>query len=490
MSSWRAPARLAGALDALAGLALAILSAEAITRLAAAQVGVGLALLGAALVGRGALATADEVFAAAARRSLRRRWRQRLSALVAAPSPEGQRARGDLALAVDQVADAPALDALASAARVALVGLVVVAWAGGWLAALIVVALMGVAVPLYQRAGVRASALAAQYQERRATLEARQLELLHHSVELRGLGAVDYGADEIAALSDSEHSLALRALRVALGSSLVTEFLSGVSVGLVAMVVGFALLDRRTSLAHALIAVLVTSDLFAHVRRFGVEFHRRDDTRAALARLEALASVEPGARPPDDALLTADALVTDADPHPLTLRVAPGDRVLVSGPSGAGKTTLLHTLVGWRAARGGRGAHTDRAIGYVSADSPLVSGTLWENLTLGRALDEARVRRLLDDLGLDDARFADLARPLLADGRGLSSGERVRLVVARALLADAALVILDDVAGVLDEVSRVRLRDVLAAHGEIAIVEATVDTPVLGAVDQRVTVRA
>ncbi len=490
MSAWRTPARLVGALDALAGLALAVLSAEAVTRLAAARVAVGLALLGAALVGRWLLASADEAFAAAARRSLRRRWRLRLSEHVAAPAPEGLRARGDLALAVDQVADAPALDALASAARVTLVGLVVIAWAGGWLAVLIVVALMGLAVPLYQRAGVRTSALATQYQERRATLEERQLELLHHSVELRGLGAVDYGADEIAALSDSEHSLALRALRVALGSSLVTEFLSGVSVGLVAMVVGFALLDRRTSLAHALIAVLVTSDLFAHVRRFGVEFHRRDDARAAQARLEALTSLEPTASGPGETLLSADALVTAADPRPLTLRVAPGERVLVSGPSGAGKTTLLHTLVGWRAACGGSGARTDRAIGYVSAESPLVSGSLWENLTLGRPLDESRVRRLLDDLGLDDARFADLAQPLLADGRGLSSGERVRLVVARALLADAALLILDDVAGVLDEPSRQRLRAVLDASAALAVVEATVDTPVLGAVDQRVTVSA
>jgi ATP-binding cassette, subfamily C, bacterial CydD len=94
---------------------------------------------------------------------------------------------------------------------------------------------------------------------------------------------VEYGANEIAAISDSEHAIAMRAIRVALESSLVTEFLSGVSIGLVAMVVGFALLGGRITLEHALIAVLVTSEIFTHVRRYGVEFHRREDSERSLA---------------------------------------------------------------------------------------------------------------------------------------------------------------------------------------------------------------
>ena len=111
---------------------------------------------------------------------------------------------------------------------------------------------------------------------------------MHHTTELRALGAVELGANEIAAISDSEHAMAIRAIRVALESSLVTEFLSGVSIGLVAMVVGFALLGGRVSLEHALIAVLVTGEIFTHVRRYGVEFHRREDaerSRELLARL-------------------------------------------------------------------------------------------------------------------------------------------------------------------------------------------------------------
>ena len=92
----------------------------------------------------------------------------------------------------------------------------------------------------------------------------------------------------------------------------------------------------------------------------------------------------------------------------------------MSGPSGSGKTTLLATLVGWRAARAGDVACGARRVGMVSAESALLSATLRENLTLGRDVDPSRVRRLLEELGLDGPRFADLEVTLLADGRGLS----------------------------------------------------------------------
>lgn len=360
-------------------------------------------------------------------------------------------------------------------------------WAAGWLSTLITVVLMGLAVPLYQRAGRRSEALAGDYQQRRATLESRQLELLTHSSELRALGAVSYGADEIAAISDSEHSIAMRAIRVALESSLVTEFLSGVSIGLVAMVVGFRLLEGSLSLEHALVAVLVTSEIFVHVRRFGVEFHRREDAHKSLALLGETTST--GAVPCEEILL-ADHLVTEAGEASYQFRVRPGERVLITGPSGSGKTTLLHTLLGWRDARSGRCARTDAAIGYVSVESTLVAGSLYDNLSLGRAIEPETIHSLLESLGLRGQRFSDLGTHLLADGRGLSTGEKVRLALARCVLASPSLLVLDDIAGVMDEHARRHLREFLARLTDMAIVEATVDTPLLDSTHQRIEVRA
>ena len=70
-------------------------------------------------------------------------------------------------------------------------GRLAAAWSSRWRCS-------ALAAPLYQRAGARSDAMAQQYQDRRATLEARQLEILQHAPELRALGAVTYGANEIA----------------------------------------------------------------------------------------------------------------------------------------------------------------------------------------------------------------------------------------------------------------------------------------------------
>ena len=481
--TFRARARLLGTVLTLAGFAVAVLTASAVTELARGRVDAGLELLVASLAARWFVNLANNEFSDFSSRVIRHHWRRQLSHHWRSPLREGERGRGDLALAVERVSHAPALELLGTSARVAALGLVIVFWSAGWLPTLIVVALLLLAIPLYQRSGNRSSTLVGEFHQRRALLESRQLELLHHATELRALGAVAYGADEIAAISDSEHTIALRAIRVALESSLVTEFLSGVSIGLVAMVVGFALLGGRITLLHALIAVLVTNELFGHIRRYGVEFHRREDADLSLELLNSRTPLL--AAPARSVLLLAEDLITEASAHAVSLRIAPSSRFLITGPSGSGKTTLLHTLVGWREAVSGHVQRSGEPLGYVSVESTLFSGSIWDNVTLGVDFDTDVVRRLLVRLGLDSSRFMDLSASLLHDGRGLSEGERVRLVLVRALLAEPALLVLDDVAGVLDSDSRNRVAAVLESLPSLAVLEATVDTPILGnAADQ------
>ncbi len=477
-------ARLLGALNALVALAANVVLAVALTDLAKARVANGLTLLAVVVVVRWALASGLREWADHEAAVIRHRWRRDLPDHLTHPRLEHERARGDLALAIEQAAEAPMLEVFSSAARVAMLGLALVWWAGGWLSVTISVALLLAAVPLYVRAGRRSESMAAQYDRRRAMLEARQLEVLRHGPELRALGAVSYGANEIGAISDSEHAIALSAIRVALQSSLVTEFLSGVSIGLVAMVVGFALLRGGISLEYALIAVLATSEVFLQVRRFGVEFHRRDDATRALALLRDVAA--PATPRGVGELLRADNVVTSAQARTVSFDLRPGERLLISGPSGSGKTTLLATLLGWRAPVSGSVALAERPVGFVSVDSALLSGTLRENLSLGVPVSDERVRKLLEACGLEGPRFADLDAELLSDGAGTSTGERVRLVLVRALLCDPVLVVLDDVGGVLDVRARACVREVLAAAA-FAVVEASVDHPVLENFDQHVT---
>jgi ATP-binding cassette subfamily C protein CydD len=482
----RVRARLLGAINAVASLACAMLLALAIDRIARGHFPSGLWLLFGVLVARWLLTTIVATWGEHAGDVIADQWRRTLPSHFDRPRRERDRSRGELALAIDQASHEPSLDLLATSAAVSLVGLVVVLWAAGWQGLMINLGLLALAVPLYQRAGRRGEAAAIEYDRRRALLESRQLELLHHTVELRALGAVTFGADEIAAISDSEHAVALRAIRVALESSLVTEFLGGVSIGLVAMVVGFGLLGGRTSLEHALVGVLATSEIFVNVRRYGAEFHRREDSVRSLVTLGAMTRA-PRTNVCDEVLVTR-GLVTEASDRTVDLIVDAGARVLVTGPSGSGKTTLLQTLVGWRTPLRGevrRGAGT---VGFVGVDSSLLSGSLRDNLTLGTPVSDEEVVGRLKSLGLVGPRFEDLNTQLLADGKGISTGERVRLVLARALLAGVSLILLDDVGGVLDAQARRQVRSVLEGNDGLAVVEATVDGPVLANFDHRIEV--
>ncbi len=281
----RRTAAILGVVVTTVGIALALLTALGIDRLAARRVGEGIGWLALVVAGRWVSGEALDAWFARVGSRLRQHWRSVILAFFVRPRATTS-SPVQIADAIDTVVDEPRLAVVRASAQASILALVVVFATGGWQALSIVVVLLAVAVPLYQRAGTRAAAFDDDYRERRARLGERQLELLAHAPELRALGAVHYGAEEIAALSASEHQVALRAIRSALGSSLVTEFLGGVSVGLVAMDVGFGLLNGHLSLLRALVCVLVTSEFFSHVRRYGVEFHRREAIEAAGERLD------------------------------------------------------------------------------------------------------------------------------------------------------------------------------------------------------------
>ncbi len=469
--------RLVGSASTALSLAASVATAGLIASAVARQPGRATAELILVIVLHALNATMLQRWSGTAAWRVRDRWRQGFAQHLRVPRAEGERGRGDLLQAAENAAEGPGLEALSAAAQASALGLVLVGAAAGWPSVAIVLALIGLAVPLYRRAGHRSAALVAEFTRRRGLLERRQLELLVHAPELRALGAVDFAVAEIGALSDHEHRAAERALRVALESSLVTEFVSGVSVGLVAMVVGFDLLGGRLSLVRAMIAVLATADVFGAIRRYGVAFHRREAADAARLVLEvpATATASHGIA----AIARADRLVSRSAPWAVSFRVAPGDHLLLSGPSGAGKTSLLHTLLGWRPAAGGTAAIAPGAVGFVAPTSGLLTATLRDNVTLGRPVPPDEVRELLDQLGLAGPRFDDLDRALLADGSGLSTGERVRVVLARALMASPRLLVLDDIGGVLDEDSRRRVANVIAVRPDLAVIEATASAPVV-----------
>ena len=177
-----------------------------------------------------------------------------------------------------------------------------------------------------------------------------------------------------------------------------------------------------------------------------------------------------------------------------SLKVWEGDRLLLEGPSGSGKSTLASIFTGLRQADrgllllGGLDMQTLGSDGWrqsvVSAtqfhDNHIFSGTLAFNLLMGRhwppgdedlAAAEAVCRAL--DLGpLLDRMPAGLLQIVGETGWQLSHGERSRLYIARALLQDASVLILDESFAALDPKTLQRVQQCVMAHAPALMVIA------------------
>lgn len=172
------------------------------------------------------------------------------------------------------------------------------------------------------------------------------------------------------------------------------------------------------------------------------------------------------------------------------LRLEPGRRVALVGPSGAGKTTVLNLLLRFLDPAEGRvtiGGHDLReyrqedvraTFALAGQDAHLFDSTIRENLRLARpAAEEAELWA-----ALQRARLAEWVASLPEgvdtqvgeEGTMLSGGQRQRLVLARALLSGAPVLLLDEPTAHLDPpTARALMDDVLAAAAGKAVLLVT-----------------
>ncbi|NAZ80855.1 ATP-binding cassette domain-containing protein [Kineococcus sp. R8] len=163
----------------------------------------------------------------------------------------------------------------------------------------------------------------------------------------------------------------------------------------------------------------------------------------------------------------------------ISFTVPAGTRTALVGPSGAGKSTLLGLVERFHDVDGGAvrvGGVDVRAVpraqlrarlGYVEQDAPVLAGTLRDTITLARPeASEEEVLRVLAEVGLTEL-VERSPQGLDAEvGEGgvlLSGGQRQRLAIARALLAPAELLLLDEPTASLDARNEALLRESLAA---------------------------
>ncbi|GAB3452508.1 ABC transporter ATP-binding protein [Actinophytocola sediminis] len=258
-------------------------------------------------------------------------------------------------------------------------------------------------------------------------------------------------------------------------------------------------------LLAALVLAARTADPLLSLAEIG---GRLRGARSVLARLDAILATEPLPEPPDPVQPRGhdlefesvvfghgDRTVLDG----VSLSVPAGQRIAVVGPSGAGKSTVLRLLARFHDVSAGavrlggvdvRSIATDvlmSRVAIVFQDVYLFAGTIAENVRLGRPdAGEAEVRAAATAARLDeviDRLPGGWATEVGEGGALLSGGERQRISIARALLKDAPVVLLDEVTSALDPVNEAAVHDgierllvgrtvVLVAHRLLAVERA------------------
>jgi ATP-binding cassette, subfamily C, bacterial CydC len=397
---------------------------------------------------------------------------------------------------------------LVGAGSVALLAALVPAAGAALLAGLLAV---GVGVPalhhaLARRADRRTAPL-------RGELAAGTVDLLHGLPDLLAHGAA---GPMLATLTDTDARLRRATDRAAattgLGGALVSVAAgacvwAGLALGTPAV--------RAGQLPGVLLAVLVLSPLavFEAVAGLPTAAPQLATARGALARVFAVLDrppvpepATPAALPQLPAELRLDNVSARWRPdgpdvlHDVNLTIRPGQRIAVIGPSGSGKSTLAALLVRFLDPSAGRitlgGVDlcellTDavrRVIGLAGDDAYLFDSDIAANLRVGRpdatdadlyrVLDAVRLRSFVDGLPLG------LGTAVGEHGARLSGGQRRRLSVARALLADFPILVLDEPTEHLDEPTAAALTaDLLDATRGRTVVLITHRTHGLSAVD-------
>lgn len=476
-----------GAVGAGLVIAQAMLIAEAVVGafqhgMSAAELGTPLLLLAAVAVGRAVVAWLTELAAHRASAAVKSELRGRLLERAAELGPgwlSGQRTGSLVALAtrgVDALDDyfsryLPQLG-LAVVVPVAVLARIVTE---DWVSAAIIVGTLPL-IPIFMMLIGWATQSRMDRQWRLLSrLSGHFLDVVAGLPTLKVFGRAKAQAESIRRITGEYRRATMRTLRIAFISSFALELLSTLSVALVAVTIGMRLVHGEMHLYDGLVILVLAPEAYLPLRQVGAQYHAAAEGLSAAEEIfEVLetpvpasgrATVPTGAVSFEGVSVRYPGRSTDAVSD-VSFAVEPGETVAFVGPSGAGKSTLLNVLLGFVRPTEGRvlvgGADLAELdleewrsrIAWVPQRPHLYAGTIAENVRLARPeADDAAVRRALDDAGALE--FVD-ALPLGAhtvlgeDGAGLSAGQRQRLALARAFLADRPILLLDEPTAALD----------------------------------------
>lgn len=350
-------------------------------------------------------------------------------------------------------------------------------------------------------------------------LSAHFFDVVQGLATLRVFGRAEAQVDRLRQVGEAYRATTMATLRLAFVSSFVLELLAMLGTALVAVGIGVRLVDGSLGLQEGLAILLLAPEVYLPLRQVGSSFHASMDGLVAADRVFAILerrtpsedgpTVVPAPSPTNAGAVGGGGAsfsgprMAHRTPPPRCVRVPPqreicfrdvhfaypgrgqptlagldlllgaGERLLLRGPSGAGKSTVVSLLLRFLVPERGRILLGDddlraipvdvwrRAVAWAPQRPRFFSGTIADNIRLGRPDAPMDAVRRAAEVACADDFIAELRRgydtPIGENGAILSAGQRQRLAIARALLRDSWLVVLDEPFANLDGATREEL---------------------------------
>lgn len=292
---------------------------------------------------------------------------------------------------------------------------------------------------------------------------------------LKQLGLNETYADNVYHVSEDYRKKTMATLTIAMTSTFALDFFTTLSIAIIAVFLGFGLMNSTIQLLPALVILTLAPDYFAPIRNFANDYHATLNGKNALtAVLDVLQRATPNDREllsdrdpvwqDDDALkfdhVNVGYSADDTTLQDISFDVHGFQKVGIIGASGSGKSTLINTLGGFLSPQAGeinvRGTqvpHLDqkawqRSFVYIPQAPYLFHASLRDNLAFySPDADDAAVNAAAAKAGLTDwiaTLPAGLDTPIGEGARGVSGGQAQRIALARAFLDDSRRILLFD----------------------------------------------
>ena len=289
----------------------------------------------------------------------------------------------------------------------------------------------------------------------------------------------------------------LKVLKIAFISAFMLEFIATISIAIIAVNIGLRLLYGQVSFLPAFFCLLVAPQFYQPFRQFGSAFHEAMNGIVASSEIYKLIQAAPNNKQKNIVLEMEKApqiIFENVDfsykndenvLKDLNFTIKAGSQVVLTGANGAGKSTIFKLLLKLLDVKAGKILIDGKNlydideqswlnnIGWVAQEPYVFKSSLRENITLGRACSKTQLERVTQLVNLTEfIKKQEHGYDSIVGGAiNLSSGQKRRLGLARALLCNPKVLLLDEPMENLDSKNEELIKSVLEKlKGKVTVI--------------------